>query len=75
VKTWSAPSSSWPHLTVLASGDADLVAFGVPYIANPDLVAGLRSDASLNKPDPTTFYGIGPKGYTDYPVLADLVPA
>jgi hypothetical protein len=29
------------------------------------------SDASLNKPDPTTFYGIGPKGYTDYPVLAD----
>jgi N-ethylmaleimide reductase len=60
---------------VLASGNADLVAFGVPYIANPDLVARLRSDASLNKPDPTTFYGIGPKGYTDYPVLADLVPA
>jgi N-ethylmaleimide reductase len=47
----------------------------VPYIANPDLVARLRSDASLNKPDPTTFYGIGPKGYTDYPVLADLVSA
>jgi pimeloyl-ACP methyl ester carboxylesterase len=41
---------------VLASGNADLVAFGVPYIANPDLVARLRSDASLNKPDPTTFY-------------------
>ena len=60
---------------VLASGHADLVAFGVPYIANPDLVARLRSDASLNKPDPTTFYGIGPKGYTDYPVLADLVSA
>jgi N-ethylmaleimide reductase len=60
---------------VLASGNADLVAFGVPYIANPDLVARLRSDATLNKPDPTTFYGIGPKGYTDYPVLADLVAA
>jgi N-ethylmaleimide reductase len=59
----------------LASGNADLVAFGVPYIANPDLVARLRSDATLNKPDPTTFYGIGPKGYTDYPVLADLIAA
>jgi N-ethylmaleimide reductase len=55
---------------VLAGGHADLVAFGVPYIANPDLVARLRSDASFNKPDPTTFDGIGPKGYTDYPVLA-----
>jgi N-ethylmaleimide reductase len=60
---------------VLASGNADLVAFGVSYIANPDLVARLRSDATLNKPDPTTFYGIGPKGYTDYPVLADLIAA
>jgi N-ethylmaleimide reductase len=60
---------------VLASGNADLVAFGVPYIANPDLVARLRGDATLNKPDPTTFYGIGPKGYTDYPVLADLIAA
>jgi N-ethylmaleimide reductase len=54
---------------VLASGTADLVAFGVPFIANPDLVGRLRTDASLNKPDPTTFYGVGPKGYTDYPAL------
>jgi N-ethylmaleimide reductase len=54
---------------VLASGNADLVAFGVPYIANPDLVGRLRADASLNKPDPSTFYGVGPKGYTDYPRL------
>jgi N-ethylmaleimide reductase len=60
---------------VLASGNADIVAFGVPYIANPDLVGRLRSGASLNKSDPATFYGVGPKGYTDYPVLADLVPA
>jgi N-ethylmaleimide reductase len=60
---------------VLAGGNADLVAFGVLYIANPDLVARLRSDATLNKPDPSTFYGIGPKGYTDYPVLADLIAA
>ena len=55
---------------VLLKGHADLVAFGVPFIANPDLVERLRSDAPLNKPDPTTFYGIGPKSYTDYPILA-----
>ena len=52
---------------VLASEDADLVAFGVPYIANPDLAARLRTGGPLNKPDPSTFYGEGPKGYTDYP--------
>jgi N-ethylmaleimide reductase len=60
---------------VIAAGHADLVAFGVPYLANPDLVKRLRRDAPLNKPDPTTFYGVGPKGYTDYPVLADSVAA
>jgi N-ethylmaleimide reductase len=60
---------------VLATGNADLVAFGVPYIANPDLVERFRTDAPLNKPDPATFYGIGPKGYTDYPTLADAVAA
>jgi len=54
---------------VLASGAADLVAFGVPYIANPDLVERFRTDAPLNKPDPTLFYGVGAKGYTDYPAL------
>jgi N-ethylmaleimide reductase len=60
---------------VLASGNADLVAFGVPFIANPDLVERLRTGAPLNKPDPTTFYGVGPKGYSDYPVLAEAVAA
>jgi N-ethylmaleimide reductase len=60
---------------ILAKGDADLVAFGVPFIANPDLVERLRTDAPLNKPDPATFYGIGSKGYTEYPALAHLVPA
>jgi N-ethylmaleimide reductase len=60
---------------VLSKGDADLVAFGVPFIANPDLVERLRRDAPLNKPDPKTFYDIGPKGYTDYPMLADAVAA
>ena len=48
---------------------ADLVAFGKPYIANPDLVARLRNDAPLNAPDPATFYGGGATGYTDYPAL------
>jgi N-ethylmaleimide reductase len=51
----------------LASRDADLVAFGVPYIANPDLVERLRVGGPLSKPDPSTFYSEGPKGYTDYP--------
>jgi N-ethylmaleimide reductase len=54
---------------VLASGNADLVAFGVPYIANPDLVERFRTNAVLNKPDPATFYGVGARGYTDYPML------
>jgi N-ethylmaleimide reductase len=53
----------------LADG-ADLVAFGRPFIANPDLVERLRKDAPLNAPDKTTFYGGGAKGYTDYPALA-----
>ena len=60
---------------VLAAGTADVVAFGVPYIANPDLVARLRTDTPLNKPDPATFYGEGPKGYTDYPALVDAKAA
>jgi N-ethylmaleimide reductase len=48
---------------------ADLVAFGRPYLANPDLVERLRADAPLNVPDTKTFYGGGPEGYTDYPTL------
>ncbi len=54
---------------VLEAGGADLVAFGVPYIANPDLVRRFQENATLNKPDPKTFYGVGPEGYTDYPAL------
>ncbi len=54
---------------VLAEGKADLVAFGVPFIANPDLPERYRRDAPLNPPDPATFYGGGEKGYTDYPFL------
>ena len=53
----------------VASGSADLIAFGRPFIANPDLVTRLRRNAPLNTPDPTTFYGGGAKGYTDYETL------
>jgi N-ethylmaleimide reductase len=53
----------------LAAGLADLVSFGVPFVANPDLPARLQTRAPLNIPDPDTFYGEGPKGYTDYPAL------
>jgi len=56
---------------VLAAGDADLVAFGVPYIANPDLPERFAQDAPLNDADPATFYGGDAKGYTDYPALSD----
>lgn len=52
----------------LAQG-ADLVAFGRPFIANPDLVRRLRENAPLNVPDTATFYGGGAKGYIDYPAL------
>lgn len=55
---------------VLAAGRADLVAFGVSYIANPDLEARFRADAPLNAPDFATFYGGGAHGYTDYPFMA-----
>jgi len=48
---------------------ADLIAFGRPFLANPDLVERMRSNAPLNAPDPTTFYVPGAKGYTDYPSL------
>jgi N-ethylmaleimide reductase len=54
----------------LDAGAADLIAFGKPFIANPDLVERFRRGAPLNEPDKATFYGGGAKGYTDYPTLA-----
>ena len=54
----------------LAQG-VDLVAFGRPFIANPDLVQRLRSGAPLNAVEKATLYGGGAKGYTDYPELAN----
>lgn len=53
----------------LARGDADLVAFGVPFLANPDLPERYRTGATLNKPDPSTFFQGEEKGYVDYPAL------
>ncbi|MHA6193269.1 alkene reductase [Pseudomonas wadenswilerensis] len=53
----------------LAAGNADAVAFGVPFIANPDLPARLAADAPLNEPRPEFFHGKGPVGYIDYPRL------
>lgn len=56
-------------LHAIAHGAADAVAFGVPFIANPDLPERLRLDAPLNPAHPKTFYGPGAEGYTDYPTL------
>ncbi|MES2659413.1 MAG: alkene reductase [Verrucomicrobiota bacterium] len=53
----------------ILSGKADAVAFGKAAIANPDLVERFRTGAPLNTPEPSTFYGDGPTGYTDYPFL------
>lgn len=53
----------------LASGLADAVAFGVPFIANPDLPARMAADAPLNEARPEGFYGGGALGYIDYPRL------
>lgn len=53
----------------LAGSAADLVAFGVAYLANPDLVERYRRNAPLNEADPKTFYGGDENGYNDYPFL------
>lgn len=59
-----AQANAW-----LAEGKADAVAFGVPFIANPDLPARLQQDAPLNPPRKELFYAKGAEGYTDYPSL------
>ena len=55
---------------VVASGEADAVAFGQLFIANPDLPKRLKLNAPLNAPQPATFYHPGAEGYVDYPALA-----
>ena len=60
---------------VLEANEADLIAFGKLYIANPDLVERLQRGAPLNTPDKATFYGGSAKGYTDYPALGEAAEA
>jgi len=55
----------------IASGKLDAVAFGVPFLSNPDLPARFKLGAPLNAADSSTFYTADAKGYTDYPALAD----
>lgn len=56
-------------IDAVETGQADAVAFGRLYVANPDLVQRLKTNAPLNAADPNTFYTPGPVGYTDYPSL------
>ena len=56
-------------IDAIAAGRVDAVAFGVPFLANPDLVERFRINAELNTPDQSTFYGGDEHGYTDYPTL------
>lgn len=51
----------------ISNGDCDLVAFGQPFLANPDLVYRYKNNLALNTADQNTFYGGDEKGYTDYP--------
>jgi N-ethylmaleimide reductase len=60
---------------VLARGDADLVAFGVPFLTTPDFVERTRAGHSLNAPDRGTFYGGSTEGYIDYPFRDGSVKA
>lgn len=55
--------------SAIAGGEADLVAFGVPFLANPDLPIRYAANATLNTADPATFYAGEEKGYIDYPTL------
>ena len=55
---------------VIADGEADAIAFGKWFIANPDLPKRLQLDAPLNEPKPESFYAPTPEGYIDYPALA-----
>jgi len=59
--------------SALSNGDADLVAFGIPFLANPDLVNRYKNKLPLNEADQVTFYGGDETGYTDYPSVDDAI--
>lgn len=61
--------------SAVSTGAADLVSFGAPFLANPDLVRRYRENLPLNVPDPSTFYTGGETGYNDYPVYAGVQAA
>jgi N-ethylmaleimide reductase len=54
----------------IESGTADLISFGVPFLANPDLPERFRKNTPLNDADSSTFYSGEEKGYTDYPAMS-----
>jgi N-ethylmaleimide reductase len=54
----------------ITNNEADLIAYGIPFLANPDFTERIKSNAPLNPPDFTTLYTPGAKGYNDYPTLA-----
>jgi N-ethylmaleimide reductase len=56
----------------LAAGEADLISFGVLFLANPDLPERFAAGAPLNTPDRATFYGGTEQGYVDYPALSEV---
>ncbi|WP_293678069.1 alkene reductase [uncultured Phenylobacterium sp.] len=58
-------------IAVRAADAADMIAFGRPFIGNPDLVERLRRNAPLNVADPRAYYGGGARGYTDFPTLEE----
>lgn len=57
---------------VIEEGDADMVAYGVPFIANPDLPERFEQNAALQQPDKDKFYTPGAEGYIDYPSLSEV---
>ena len=60
---------------LLAEGHADAIVYGTKLLANPDLPERFRRSASLNQPDPATFYAPGEHGYIDYPILEETATA
>ncbi|HSQ24199.1 MAG TPA: alkene reductase [Pyrinomonadaceae bacterium] len=57
---------------LLENGGADAIVYGTKHLANPDLLERFKRNATLNEPDPATFYTPGVHGYTDYPTLGEL---
>lgn len=66
---FTTPTTRDEAASLIESGKADLVAVGRPFLANPDLPQRWEQNAKLNEPDPSTFYGGGGRGYSDYPAM------